>query len=117
MTFLIDGYNLMHAVGLARKSLPAGDLKRARTRLLDWLADAAKGRDSTMRVVFDGQSAPAESPEADHRGVRVRFAFRRTADDEIEELLAAESYPSRVMVVSNDSRACARRAGVAERER
>lgn len=113
MTFLIDGYNMMHAVGLASKSLPPGGLERARTRFLDWLADTAKGRGVTLRVVFDAQSAAFASPEAEHRGVRVRYATRRTADDEIEDLLAAERRPSTVTVVSNDRRVreAGRRAG------
>jgi len=104
VTFLIDGYNLMHAVGLARQGLPAGALHRARTRFLDWLAEAGRGRSAILRVVFDAQTAPAPSPEADHRGVRVRFAFGHTADDEIEELLTRESDPAHVIVVSNDAR-------------
>jgi predicted RNA-binding protein with PIN domain len=112
VTFLIDGYNLMHAVGLARRGLPAGELARARTRLLDWLADSAGGR-ATVRVVFD--SGRAESPEAVRRGVRVLFARGRTADDEIEELLAAEPRPASVTVVSNDARVreAGRRRGAA----
>jgi predicted RNA-binding protein with PIN domain len=104
VTFLIDGYNLIHAVGLARKDLPAGTLKRARARLLDWLADVVKDRSGTVRVVFDGVGSPANSPESEHRGVRVRFAFRKTADDEIEELLLAETRPEQIAVVSNDAR-------------
>jgi hypothetical protein len=121
VTFLIDGYNLMHAVGLLAHHAARADLNRARARFLDWLADAraarpqqqtsaaraseqTEGRDAVLRVVFDAQGAPAASPETDHRGVRVRFAFRQTADDEIEELLAAEPLPGRVTVVSNDSR-------------
>ena len=104
MTFLIDAYNLMHAIGLLRHGLPRRGLERARLRFLDWLADGVKGRDVLLRAVFDAQDAPAASPESDHRGVRVRFAFRRTADDEIEELLASEQRPSRVVVVSNDTR-------------
>jgi len=119
VTFLIDGYNLMHAVGLVRRGLPAGGLERARNRFLDWLADAADGRAVTLRVVFDAQgtlaSTPAASAESDHRGVRVRFASRQTADDEIEELLATEPLPARVTVVSNDTqvREAARRRGAA----
>jgi predicted RNA-binding protein with PIN domain len=115
VTFLIDGYNLMHAVGLARQGLPAGALQRARTRFLDWLAHAANGRDATVRVVFDAVGAPAASPESDHRGVRVRFAFHHTADDEIEDLLATEPRPAGITVVSNDSRVreAGRRRGTA----
>jgi predicted RNA-binding protein with PIN domain len=113
VTFLIDGYNLMHAVGLASAKLPAGKLERARLRLLDWLADAADGRCAVLRVVFDAKSAPSASPESDHRGVRVAFAFRRTADELIEELVGAEPRPDRVTVVSNDGqvREAARRRG------
>jgi predicted RNA-binding protein with PIN domain len=110
--FLIDGYNLMHAVGLAKRAMPAAKFERARTKLLDWLADSMKDR-AEVRVVFDAQQAPARSPESIHRGVRVRFAFSQTADDLIEELIVAEPKSAALTVVSNDSRVkeAARRGG------
>jgi len=104
VTFLIDGYNLMYAVGLLRQGVPAGGLERARNRFLDWLATAAKDRAALLRVVFDALSAPKASAESDHRGVRVLYAYRQTADDLIEELLSAETMPARITVVSNDTR-------------
>jgi predicted RNA-binding protein with PIN domain len=112
VTFLIDGYNLMHAAGLAHRAMPGAQFDRARTRLLDWLADGAKDR-AEVRVVFDAQEAPAPSLETVHRGVRVMFAFRQTADDLIEALVAIEPRPELLTVVSNDSRVreSARRAG------
>lgn len=115
MTYLIDGYNLMHAVGLLGPRSPAGGLERARTRLLDWLADTTAGRDCTFWVIFDGRGSPAPSRETTHRGVWVRFAFRQTADELIETWLAAEPRPNRVTVVSNDNqvRNAARRYGSA----
>ncbi len=115
MTFLIDGYNLMHAIGLLRTGMPAGGLERARNRFLDWLAAAAKGKPAVLRVVFDAENGRGRSPESDYSGVRIRFAFRRTADDEIEDLLAAERRPDRVTVVSNDTRVqeAGRRRGTA----
>jgi hypothetical protein len=111
VTFLIDGYNLMHAAGLVSRATPAARFDRARTRFLDWLADGARDR-AELRVIFDAQQAPSPSLEAVHRGVRVRFAFRQTADDLIEELVAVEPRPAALTVVSNDSRVCeaARRA-------
>jgi predicted RNA-binding protein with PIN domain len=113
VTFLIDGYNLMHAVGLATKALPAKAFDRARVRLLDWLADAVEGRAETVRVVFDSQRVSAPSTETAHRGVRVLFAHSQTADDRIAELVAAERRPEMVTVVSNDHpvREDARRRG------
>jgi predicted RNA-binding protein with PIN domain len=104
VTFLIDGYNLMYAVGLLRPGVPPGGLERARSRFLDWLATTAKDRAALLRVVFDARSAPRASSESDYHGVRVLYAFRQTADDVIEELLAAETMPTRITVVSNDTR-------------
>ena len=112
MTFLIDGYNLMYAAGLASRGMPAPQFDRARGRFLDWLADGATGR-ATLRVIFDALLAPSPSLETVHRGVRVRFAFKQTADDVIEELVAVEQKPAAVTVVSNDNRVreAGRRAG------
>lgn len=104
MRFLIDGYNLMHAAGYLAVAPRRGRLEPVRRRFLDWLADAGRGRAAEFRVVFDAAAAPAYSPEAVHRGVRVRFAYRQTADDVIEELLVAEADPRAVVVVSNDGR-------------
>ena len=101
MRFLVDGYNLMHAAGYLTAK-PTRRLEPIRRRFLDWLASVATKRAFPIRVVFDGQNSPSASPEADHRGVRVRFAFGQTADDEIELLLTE---PSRdVVVISNDLR-------------
>lgn len=115
MTFLIDGYNLMHAVGMLRVGLPQKHLAGARTRFLDWLADAARARPDTLKVVFDAVNGPAPTAEYAHRGVRVRFAFRQTADDQIEELVRAASVPKAAAVVSNDGavQEAARRRGCA----
>jgi predicted RNA-binding protein with PIN domain len=112
VTFLIDGYNLMFAAGLANRAMMASQFDRARERFLDWLA-AGTDRGATLRVVFDAQQAPAPSLESVHRGVRVRFAYRQTADDLIEELIATEPKPAALTVVSNDSqvREAGRRAG------
>ncbi len=112
MTYLIDGYNLMHAVGLVSRTTPTAQFEGARTRFLDWLANGSKDRDATLRVVFDAQQASSASLETVHRGVRVRFAYQRTADDVIEELVVVEQNPHAVTVVSNDSRVreAARRA-------
>ena len=114
-TYLIDGYNLMHAVGLLGQGTPPGGLDRARLRLLDWLADTTAGRRCTLRVIFDAHAAREPSQESTHRGVRIRFAFRQTADELIEILLATVSHPKRVTVVSNDHqvRDAARRRGSA----
>jgi len=113
VTYLIDGYNLLHAVGWA--PYRPGKLEPARRKLLDWLAESIplKSGAAVFRVVFDAQKGSAPSAGRSHRGVRVQFAYRRTADDLIEELLDAEPTPRAVTVVSNDGRLheAARRTG------
>jgi predicted RNA-binding protein with PIN domain len=101
VTFLNDGYNLMHAVGLASASMPARGLRRARTRFLDWLADAARDRADELCVVFDSRSGSSDTVE-DHRGVRVRFSGGQTADAVIEASVRAHPRPEQLAVVSND---------------
>ena len=106
MIFLIDGYNLLHAVGWASAKMRQPQLDPARRRLLDWLAESAPAvaKADRFRVVFDAMHGPFASLPRSYRGVIVEFAYRSTADDLIEELLAAELVPREVVVVSNDLR-------------
>lgn len=107
MVFLIDGYNLMHAVGSAPppKGTPAA-LDAARKRFLDWLADSPpiKANPSAVRVVFDAQNSKRDFGTSTHRGLTVTFSFRQTADDLIEALVSVHPNPQEVRVVSNDTR-------------
>lgn len=117
MIVLIDGYNLMHAVGYAT-AIGGASWESSRTRFLDWLAatPAAKSQPGRLHVVFDAQKGPTHAPhETTHRGLKVSYAHRATADDRIEELLAGAVRPKDVFVVSNDQRLAesARRVGAA----
>lgn len=107
MSFLIDGYNLMYAVGSPPppNGTPAA-LAAARTRLLDWLADAppVKAAPSSIRVVFDAQNSKRDHGSSTHRGLLVSYSFRQTADDLIEALVSVHPHPERLKVVSNDGR-------------
>lgn len=105
MTFLIDGYNLLHAVGWAPPRSKGRSLEGARRKLLDWLAEAA-GRHPgvTLRVVFDSHRDTSDLANWTHHGVRVQFARGGTADDAIEDALDAAPNPRDITVVSNDTR-------------
>ena len=106
MTFLIDGYNLMHAVGSVPSGIHAKQFDAARTRFLDWLAEspALKPYFSSTRIVFDAQHATKDWGTTTHRGLTVTFSFRQTADDLIENYLALDKNPQKIRVVSNDMR-------------
>jgi predicted RNA-binding protein with PIN domain len=116
MRFLIDGYNLLHAVWPAEgRQLRPRAWPRFRQRLIDRLRAAHPDDAVPVTVVFDAAREPhTDPPEADSRGIHVRFAVGYpSADDLIEELIRADSAPSRLTVVSDDHRVrdAARRRG------
>lgn len=105
MRYLIDGYNLAHALGLvpARKTPHGAEL--ARRSLLVRLRQAPGLDPSRTTVVFDAFRAPPGSPaRQDSLGFEVHFAHRQSADDLIEDLLRREATPRQLTVVSDDRR-------------
>lgn len=105
MRWLIDGYNLMHAAGFVGPAGGPTTLQQSRRALLNFVAAAAAAQNvKSATVVFDAAAAPPGLPrEWSHRGVQVRFAAGyENADVLIEELIAAESTPRQLLVVSSD---------------
>lgn len=105
-TFLIDGYNLIHALGLVHKQLAPHELESARRRLLDFLHARLEPLAQNITVVFDAKRKPGHMPSEFTEGnILVRFAGRNEeADDVIEALIAAERMPERLVVISEDRR-------------
>lgn len=113
---LIDGYNLLHAAGLARVRYAPGDLERLRHRLLAMLAEKLTPPER-MRctVVFDAQDAPyASSRDMRVHDIAVLFAAPGgDADTLIEDLLQTHPAAKQVLMISSDHRLhkAARRRG------
>lgn len=103
--FLIDGYNLIHALGFLCGKAGPGDLERARLRLLDLLRAKFGDQAGHLTVVFD-TSHGGRTPQAiDHGGINVYFSSAgQEADDLIEEFIRRSSVPKRLTVVSSDHR-------------
>lgn len=108
MPLLIDGYNLLNVTGIIGRGVGPGSLERARRALLNFLAESLDaGEAQRTTVVFDaGDDAPRQLPRrVNHRGIAVHFAARyEDADSMIEELIAADSAPRSLTVVSSDHR-------------
>ena len=105
MLYLIDGYNLLHALGLIKKGAPG--LEKARHRFLSYLHGSLGDADArTVTVIVDAAKAPpGVNPEQEHRGLQVRFAVGESeADDLIEQLIRRASVPKDLAVVSDDHR-------------
>jgi predicted RNA-binding protein with PIN domain len=107
MPLLIDGYNLLNAVGIIGRGVGPGSLERARLALMNFLAESLEQEElPRTTVVFDAQDPPPGLPrELVHRGITVRFASQYDdADSLIEELIRRDSSPRRLTVVSGDHR-------------
>jgi predicted RNA-binding protein with PIN domain len=104
---IIDGYNVMHAAGLARATYGPGDLARKRFELLVKLARRLTIEErKRCTVVFDAIDAPKYlSGRFRHEEMLVLFAEPgHEADELIEILICEHSAPRRLTVVSSDHR-------------
>lgn len=107
MSLLIDGYNLLNAVGIVGRKAGPGGLERSRLALLNFLAESLDPNQvARTTVVFDAAHAPPGLPRVvEHRGLTVRFAAGyEDADTLIEQMIRAESAPRQLTVVSSDHR-------------
>jgi len=102
--WLIDGYNLLYAVGLMDEG-SGRSLESCRSALLGFLADAMPWEDrSRTTVVFDAKQSPPGAPRRlSHRGITVRFSVGyESADAMIEQLIRKDTSPKKLVVVSSD---------------
>jgi uncharacterized protein len=105
MRFLIDGYNLMHALGLMGQRFAPTKFHKARQRFLNDLAAALNAEEARQTtVVFDASDPPRDRPsQSVHKGITVIFATKvDSADECIEELIKSSSAPKNLTVVSSD---------------
>ncbi|MGB6042070.1 MAG: NYN domain-containing protein [Pirellulales bacterium] len=108
MSLIIDGYNLLNATTIAGTGPNRGTLANARLALLDFVVEVVPANQlSRTTVVFDaGKNAPVgRARRHDYRGLIVHFSTGyESADELIEELIAKNSAPRSLTVVSSDHR-------------
>lgn len=113
-SYVIDGYNLIHALGMLARTAAPGELEESRRRLVAFLAHAF-GPDVNITIVFDATHAPRNVPrQLTQHGIHIEFApARQSADDRIETLIEEADNPTSLVVISNDHRLqnAARRRG------
>ena len=104
---IIDGYNLMHAAGLAKARYGPKDLQRCREKLIQLLLKHLQADEiARATLVFDATQPP---PDAVHeqfvQGLAVFFATSPgDADEFIERWLHHHHAPSHVTMISSDHR-------------
>ncbi len=106
MRYLIDGYNLLHAMGVLGGRVGPQGLAKARLSLLGLLHGALDKDASSVTVVFDAANAPPGAiNDQDHQGIHVRFALDHAqADDLIESMIRENPTKKQLTVVSDDRR-------------
>lgn len=104
---IIDGYNLLHAAGMAQEDYAQGELQRCRNRLIRFLHERMSRAEIARAVlVFDARDPPVGFP-SDFKvgGLRVLFANPGgDADVLIETLIAEHSAPRQLRLISSDRR-------------
>jgi len=105
MRYLIDGYNLLHAMGVLLGRVGPHGLEKARLALLGRLIALHGDEIGQVTVVFDARNAPpGAAPQDEYRGVHILYALHEEADDVIEALIHKETAPRQLTVVSDDHR-------------
>lgn len=104
---IIDGYNLMHAAGMTRRTYGPGELEKWRNRFIAFVIGrlSPQERERTT-IVFDAGDAPSNLERRSKLdGVTIHFApAGGDADSVIEHLIAVHSAPRQVHVISSDRR-------------
>jgi predicted RNA-binding protein with PIN domain len=81
--------------------------------MLDWLAQVHGLSAGDVWIIFDAHNVSHSSPDEIYRNLNIGFSHQQTADDRIEAILASETQPADLAVISNDTRIqkAARRKG------
>ncbi len=101
--YVIDGYNLLHALARHPGVLPS-DGDRSRARLVQLLAEVARRESTTVRIFFDGTPSNVGTGDLDYPRVRVVFCgpARESADHAVREFVENSGQPRKLRVVSAD---------------
>jgi predicted RNA-binding protein with PIN domain len=104
-TLLIDGYNLMHAAGMAQRDYKPGELLQCRMKLLRLLLNGLSATEiRATTIVFDARDPPPDRPsQVVVSGLKVLFANPGgDADVVIQQWLSRHASGRRVTLVSSD---------------
>jgi predicted RNA-binding protein with PIN domain len=104
MHYLIDGYNVLHDLGLMPRKGGPQALAKARTALVGRVAGWLRPPRDRATVVFDAVGAPPGLPaRAEQRGVVIHFPpSPQDADSLLKSLIASCGTPGELTVVSAD---------------
>ncbi len=99
--FIIDGYNLIHAIPSLKKLL-GHDAAGARELLIHYISRLSIKRKFRCTVVFDG-SQPAHLPkQSSNAPIHVVYSFPSNADTKIKEMIEHSKTCTLLVIISSD---------------
>ncbi|MDD8018168.1 MAG: NYN domain-containing protein [Bacteroidota bacterium] len=99
--FIIDGYNLIHAIP-SLKHLLAHDAHQAREQLIHHVSMLTHKRKFRCTIVFDG-AQPKDAPRSSsHAPIHVVYSFPHNADLKIKEMIEQSKNRSLLVIISSD---------------
>lgn len=101
LNYIIDGYNLIHAIPSLKKML-AHDAPQAREALVHLLTRLTLNKKIRCTVVFDGVARPHRPAGATHAPLHVVFSSPLNADARIKSMIEQSKNRSQLTIVSSD---------------
>jgi len=99
--FIIDGYNVIHAIPALKKTL-LHDAESARELLIHSISQLTHIKKFRCSIIFDG-TAPDRSPnQSTHAPVHVIYSFPVSADVKIKQMIEHSRNCSLLTIITSD---------------
>lgn len=99
--YIIDGYNLIHAIPALKKTL-AHNGESARELLIHSIGQLTHQKKFRCTIVFDGSTPDNSKKQSAHAPVHVIFSSPQTADAKIKQMIEHSKNRSLLVIISSD---------------
>lgn len=100
--FIIDGYNVIHAIPSLKKTL-AHNGESAREMLIHSVSQLTHRKKFRCTIVFDGTTPNNSVKQSAHAPVHVLFSFPHSADAKIKQMIEQSKNRSLLVIISSDT--------------
>jgi predicted RNA-binding protein with PIN domain len=99
--FIVDGYNVIHAIPTLKKLL-SHDADSAREQLIHLISKLTIKRKFRCTVVFDGDQPKSKIKQSSHAPIHVVYSSPQSADAKIKNTIEHSKNRSLLVIISSD---------------
>lgn len=99
--YIIDGYNLIHAIPPLKKTLSHNG-ETARELLIHSVSQMTHRKNFRCTIVFDGVALQNTNKQSSHAPVHVLFSSPLSADAKIKHMIEHSKHRALLVIVSSD---------------